>query len=206
MKHKRTRALLAGLLAALTISAALAASAGANPSWKFDGTKLVGTEQILGGAEESAMTVPGMTTTCENFLYEIGISNGGSGGEGELEEVPLFNCGTDGVCEVESISAEGLPWSTSLTSVSGAPYILINGVNVGIVYSGEECVIEGFLVEVTGSAGGSINNTTESATFNASTLKATGTTLEAFGEPIEWIGVFPTEAFEWHREDAISAS
>jgi hypothetical protein len=206
MNRKATSAFLGALLVVIATSAVLAGSASAAPQWKFEGKALEGTETILGGAEESSMTVPGMTTTCENFLYNVAISNSGGAGKGSLGEVPLYNCSTDGVCEVEAINAEKLPWSTELTSVSGTNYVVIKGVHVGILYSGEECVLEGFLVEVEGSAGGSVNNSTESATFNAATLKATGTELTAFGEAIEWNGVFPTEAFQWHRNQALTAS
>ena len=77
---------------------------------------------------------------------------------------------------------------------------------VGIHYDGIECALGETLVTVTGSAGGLINNTAETATFNASTLSATGTVAESPLEKIEWNGVFPTEAFQWHREQAISVS
>ena len=55
-------------------------------------------------------------------------------------------------------------------------------------------------------AGGLIDNATETATFGPSSFKATGTKLEALGESVEWNGKFPTEAFEWHRGESISAS
>ena len=77
---------------------------------------------------------------------------------------------------------------------------------MAILYAGEKCVLRGTLVTVTGSAGGLINNITETATFNSTTLAATGTVLKALGQKIEWNGVFPTEAFEWHREQALSVS
>ena len=83
---------------------------------------------------------------------------------------------------------------------------MIEGVKVGIYYEGEECVLGETLVIVKGSAGGQISNETESATFSYSTLEATSTELKAFGTKIEWFGVFPTEAFQWHREEAISVS
>ena len=52
------------------------------------------------------------------------------------------------------------------------------------------------LVTVTGSAGGSIDNAKETATFNSSTLSASKTELKALSQKIEWNGVFPTEAFQ----------
>ncbi len=194
-------------LVALLVGVAFTASASAAPAWHFEGKALEGKETILGGAEKSGMTVPGLTTSCENFLYELSVSNSGGTGQGSLTEVPLFNCYTNSsACYVESINAEGLPWSSHLATFSSTPYIVIEGVKVGIYYEGEECVLAETLVNVTGSAGGSISNTTESATFNASTLKASGTSLSASGTPIEWFGVFPTEAFQLHRDQPISVS
>ena len=205
----RTKATAIGTaLAVLALLCALfAASASANPSWEFKEESLTGSEVILGGAYESSMTIPGLTTSCENFLYELTIENEESGGTGELTDMPLFNCYTDGdACTVESIEAEELPWSSHLTTVESNPYIVFEGAKVSILYEGEECVLAETLVPVTGSAGGAIDNGTESATFNAETLEATETELKAFSQPIEWNGVFPTEAFEVHREEAISVS
>lgn len=207
MIQRATGILLRGALAALVVGAVFAGSAGASPGWRFEGKMLEGTETVLGGAEKSGMTVPGMTTTCDNFLYDIAISNSGGTGQGELEEVPLFNCYTDAdACTVEGIEAQSLPWATHLTSVGGSSYIVIEGVHVGILYGGEECVLNGFLVEVEGTAGGRVDNETESAIFDPASFTATGTELTAFGEAIEWNGVFPTEAFEWHREDQLTVS
>src|SRR6188472_877295 len=205
----RTKAkALTGALAALAILAAVfAASAGATPAWKFETKSLEGTEVVLGGAIESSMTVPGLTTKCENFLYKLTIENASGTGKGSLTEMPLFNCTTNSsACTVETIGAEKLPWASHLTTVSTTPYIVIEGVKVGILYGGEECVLGETLVTVTGSAGGSIDNAKETATFNASTLSASKTELKALSQKIEWNGVFPTEAFQIHREQAISVS
>jgi hypothetical protein len=207
--NRRARHLFGALaLVALLATAAFAGVANAAPAWKFQEKTLEGSEVILGGAEESGLTVPGLTTTCDNFLYELSVSNSGGTGQGSLTDLPLYDCYTDSnACTVESIAAEGLPWSSHLTNVSTTPYIVIEGVKVGIFYEGEECVLGETLVYVKGSAGGQISNETQSATFNASTLKATGTELKALGTtPIEWFGVFPTEAFQWHREQALSVS
>jgi len=205
----RTKAkALTGALAALAILAAVfAASAGATPAWKFETKSLEGTEVVLGGAIESSMTVPGLTTKCENFLYKLTIENASGTGKGSLTEMPLFNCTTNSsACTVETIGAEKLPWASHLTTVSTTPYIVIEGVKVGILYGGEECVLGETLVTVTGSAGGSIDNAKETATFNASTLSASKTELKALSQKIEWNGVFPTEAFQIHREQALSVS
>lgn len=206
--NRKARHLFGALaLVALLACSAFASSAAATPAWNFEETPLEGSEVILGGAEDSGMTVPGLTTTCENFLYELSIENSGGSGEGSLTDVPLYDCYTDSdACFVESAEAQELPWSTHLAEVSTTPYIVIEGVKVGIYYEGEECVLGETLVYVKGSAGGEISNETESATFNNSTLEASGTELKVGKTQVEWFGVFPTEAFQWHREEAISVS
>jgi hypothetical protein len=206
MNKARHAFVLAALVASLA-GAAFATSASAAPAWNFNKEALSGSEVILGGAEKSGLTVPGLTTTCDNFLYELSISNSGGTGQGSLTELPLFNCYTNSkYCTVGSIKAETLPWSSHLTNVESKPYIIIEGVKVGIYYEGASCVLNETLVTVKGSAGGSISNETESATFNATTFKATGTELKASGTKSEWFGYFPTEAFQLHREQAISVS
>ena len=208
MNRKAISTSVGAALAALAIlSAVFAASAGAAPAWKFEGKSLEGSETVLGAALESSMTIPGLTTKCENFLYKLTVKNEAGTGKGSVTEVPLFNCTTNSsACSVKTIAAESLPWAAKLTAISTSNYIIIEGVKVAILYAGVECVLGGTLVTVTGSAGGLIDNTKETATFNASTLTATGTTLKALGQKIEWNGVFPTEAFEWHREQALTVS
>jgi hypothetical protein len=206
MRTKAT-AIGAALVVLAVLCAMFATSASAAPAWKFEAKSLEGSEVVVGGALESSLTIPGLTTKCENFLYKLTIKNEAGTGKGEVTEVPLYNCTTDSpVCAVEKIGAEKLPWLSKLITVSTSPYIIIEGVRVGIRYSGLECAVSETLVTVSGSAGGLINNTTETATFNESTLTATGTSLKALSTKIEWNGVFPTEAFQWHREQAISAS
>lgn len=206
MKRKTTR-ILGGLFAALAISAAFAATAMAGPAWNFAGKSLEGSETIMGGAYESSMTIPGLTTKCEDFLYKLTIKNEAGTGKGELTEMPLYTCTTDSpACAVKTIGAETLPWPAHLSKVETSNYIVIEGAKVGITYSGKECVLKGIAVKVTGTAGGLLDNTAETATFNSSSFKATKTELRALESPIEWIGVFPTEAFEWHREQALTVS
>lgn len=206
MRTKQT-ALGAALAALALLCALFAATASATPAWKFEGKALEGKETILGGALSSSMTIPGMTTTCENFLYKLGIKNETGTGKGEVTEVPLYNCTTSTKnCTVTSIGAEKLPWASHLATFTPSNYVVIEGVRVSVLYGGEACVLNETVVPVTGSAGGVVNNETETATFNATTLSASKTELKALGTKIEWNGVFPTEAFEWHREQAISVS
>jgi hypothetical protein len=206
MRTKK-RAIGAALAALAVLCAMFASTASAAPAWKFEAKALEGTEVVLGGAIESSMTIPGLTTKCENFLYKLTVENASGTGKGSLTEMPLYNCTTNSkFCSVEKIGAEKLPWASHLTTVGTAPYIIIEGVKVGILYAGESCVLGETLVTVTGSAGGSIDNTAETATFNASTLSASKTELKALSQKIEWNGLFPTEAFQWHREQALSVS
>ena len=206
MRTKAT-AIGAALAALAVLCAMFATTASAAPAWKFEAKALEGSEVVLGGALDSSLTIPGLTTKCANFLYKLTIENASGTGKGSLTEMPLFNCTTNSsACTVDKIGAETLPWASKLTTVSTTNYIIVEGVKVGILYGGEECVLGETVVTVTGSAGGSIDNTTETATFNASTLTATGTTLKAAGQKIEWNGLFPTEAFQWHREQALSVS
>jgi hypothetical protein len=205
MRTKRIKVILGGMLAVLALSSVFAASAGAAPAWKFNGTALTGKEDILGAAVSSSLTVPGMTTTCEHFLYNMSIENSGGTGKGSITELPLYECHTSTpICTVTAIGANKLPWPTKLVTVSSKNYLVVEGVNVSIVYGGEECALGETEVIVSGTAGGLVDNTTETATFNAASFSATGSKLKVGGTAIEWNGVFPTEGFEWHREQAIS--
>ena len=206
-KHSR-RAAHALLLAALALmlSAAFASSASAAPAWKFNGKALEGEETVLGGAEKSGLTMWGFTTTCDNFLYEVDIKNEGGTGKGNITSLPLFNCYTNSTCTVEAIEAEAFPWPSELKTVSTSNYLVVKNVNVWVLYGGWFCPLWGSWVHVTGTAGGLIDNATETATFSSSSFKATGTELKSLGESVEWNGKFPTEAFEWHRGEAISVS
>lgn len=206
MNTKRARAFLAGLLAATALCAFLAAGASAAPVWKFNGEELKTTETLLGGAEKSGLSMWGMTTTCDNFLYKVDIWNKEGTGQGNVTDLPLFNCYTNTTCTVEAIEAESFPWPAKLSTVSTSNYLTVKGVDVWILYGGWFCPVWGWWVNVTGSAGGLVSNATESATFSTSSFKATGTTLSAFGEPVEWNGFFPSEGFGWNREEALSVS
>lgn len=207
MTRKTTRVFGRGLILTLLASAALAASASAGPVWNFEAKELTGSETIVGAAIDSSLTLPGLTTKCANFLYKVSINNKESKGEGKVTELPLFNCTTNSkYCTVEAIGAQELPWATNLSKVETNNYIIINGVKVAITYAGELCALGETTAFVKGTAGGLIENATETATFNSSSFTATKTELKALGGKAEWQGVFPTEAFEWHREQALTVS
>lgn len=207
MKRNRKSVFLRGFFAAAIASMALAGSAAASPAWNFAGKSLEGSETVMGAAIDSSMTIPGLTTKCQNFLYKLTIKNEAGTGKGSLTEMPLYTCTTDSeFCTVKSIGAETLPWPAFLSKVETTNYITVENVKVGIVYEGAECAVGGLLVRVTGKAGGRIDNTAETATFDSASFKATKTELKALNSAIQWQGVFPTEAFEWHREQALTVS
>lgn len=207
MNLNKTRIFLGGLLAAMMLSAAFAGSALAGPQWKFDGEALGEAETIVGAAEESSLEITGLVTTCDNFLYEINIDNEGGTGGGEVTDLPLFNCYTDSPwCTVEGIEGEAFPWSAGLEETGGKNYVVISGVQVSVVYGNPFCSLYETEVEVTGTAGGRLDNESESATFDDASFEATETELEVFGNGVDWDGFFPAEAFEWHREEALTVS
>lgn len=207
MIRKTKSIFLLGAFAALVASMAFASVASAGPAWKFEGKELVGTEVIVGGAEHSSMALPGLVTDCENFLYKLTVSNSAGTGKGEVTELPLYNCTTDSeACAVKTIAAQTLPWPAVLKTVATKHYIVIEAIKVAIQYSGVECALGGVTAVVKGTAGGLIDNTTESATFNSESFTATGTKLTALSSKVDWKGFFPTEAFQWNREKALSVS
>ena len=208
MNLKAKSILLRGVVAALLASSVFAASASAAPAWKFNGESLTGSETILGAAIDSSLTVPGLTTKCANFLYKVKIENVSGTGKGSVNELPLYDCTTSSpaVCTVKTITPETFPWPVGLLTVSSTHYIKIEGVKVSIVYDGEECILGGMTVKVTGTAGGRIDNTAETATFDSSSFTATATELKALSQKILWQGIFPTEAFQWKREQALTVS
>lgn len=202
MKTRKLSVLVALVVVAFA-SVTMTAIAGAAPVWKFNGTELSGKETIVGAAVSSKLTIPGATTVCADFLYNVKISNTSGEGKGEVTELPLFECTASGSCTVQSIAAEKLPWPAHLTTISGKDYLIIEDVRVGIKYSGSLCALSGSLTVVKGSAGGVVENSEQRATFDKETLATTKTELKVGSTAVEWEGVFPTEAFESHREQTL---
>jgi hypothetical protein len=197
MNLSSTRIFLASVLAASMASAAFAGAAGATPAWFLGGTELEGEEAIFGGAPpNSDTTVPGLTITCNGFLQMTISNNAEEVGEGEVTDLPLANCLTDSTsCTVAAAEAEELPWPSELmTPGGGANYIVVEEVEFGVLFAGEECVLNELLVPFKGSAGGLYDNETETVTFNEASFEATGTELTAFKMPVKWSGVFPMRA------------
>lgn len=185
--RKSAGALALGTIVGLLWAASFASSASA-VAWKFNSTALTGSETLVSHALEGSISFPGLTTTCKPFVYVMTISNSGGAGKGSITEVPLSNCSTSSkACTVAAISVKALPWTTKLTTVTTSNYLIIEGFKLGILYAGAECVLDGTEVVIKGTAGGLINNGTESVTFSAASFTATGTSL---GMGTEWNGSF----------------
>jgi hypothetical protein len=186
--------LLGGIVAALAASAALASAASASPSWKLNGTPLGGPETVTGSAVSSSLTLPGLTTTCD-YSYKMTISNNLGTGEGKITELPIVKCSTNSkACTVAAAAAEGLPWSVHAKTIGTGNYIIVEGVKIGILYAGEECVLNETLLRYKGSAGALFNNANSTFTFSPANFTATGTELKALGASVQWNGVFSTNA------------
>lgn len=195
------------LVAIVAFTLGAAATASASPAWKFNGSELSSPETLVGAATSSSMTIPGVTTECNHFLYNMTISDSGGKGKGEVTELPLFECTTKTAgCTVASIEAKKLPWPTHLLSAWGNNYLVIENVDVEVIYAGSLCAYAGIPITVSGSAGGIVENSTESATFDNETMIASGTGLWVGFSWVEWNGFFPSEAFQTHREQSLSVS
>ena len=195
------------LISAMAFALGTTATASASPAWKFNGSELSSSETLVGAATSSSMTIPGVTTECKHFLYNMKISDSGGKGKGEVTELPLFECTTKTAgCTVASIEAKKLPWPTHLASAWGNNYLIIENVDVEVTYGGSACAYAGIPITVSGSAGGIVQNSTETATFDNETMIASGTGLWVGFSWVEWNGVFPSEAFQTHREQSLSVS
>jgi hypothetical protein len=208
MSKKATRALILGaLLAAALISAGLAEGAAASPTWRFNGVELSGSESIQGDAIVGSFTIPTLTTTCKKTHYEMTISNVAGVGKGSVTGLTFSNCTTsEEPCTVKTIGAEKLPWAAHLVKIGASNYVVVEGIKIGIVYAGPECVLGGLLVAITGTAGGLYDNPTETFTFNATNFEATKTALKALSSKATWNAVFSTEALGFYAGEPLTVS
>lgn len=180
MKKKRAIwTTVAGVVAALTASAALAATASAG-QWKFNGTTLVGSETVTAETAKSSLALKGLTTSCKATVG-LTISNSGGKGTATVSSVSLSGCGTDGVCTVENASAKALPWSATTSTIGGSPYVTIAGFNEEFLYGNELCAVEGWTFAYKGSVGGQFDNSSSSLLFDAASEAATGSKVTTFG-------------------------
>jgi hypothetical protein len=196
-----------GLLVSLVVIAASAAAAPVAGAlvWKFNGTKLTGSETVVGAAVDGSLGIPGAAIECKHTLLNQQIANSPNA-EGEITEAPFFECSTSSPCTVESIEAEKLPWPEHAVAIASAAsssrYVVIEGIHIGIVYGGVLCSLAG-TVEVKGSAGGLFDNVTSSLKFDKATMATTGTALKAGATSVEWNTEFLMEAFGSHAGEKL---
>jgi hypothetical protein len=180
MRKRMTWMSIISVVAALTVTAAMASTASA-AAWRFGGTELTGSETVVAETAASNLTLPGLTTTCKASIA-MTISNSGGKGTASVESMSLSGCGTNGVCTVVSATAPGTPWSGSTQVVGGNSYLVVSGFSNKILYGGELCAIEGWTINYKGSIGGLFDNSTSKLIFNEASAAATGSSLKSIGE------------------------
>lgn len=195
MPERRRPAIFLSVLVAAMLAATVTASvASASPEWHFNGTLLsYGTQEtVTAEATAASLTVPGLTTTCEPFVFELKVENLlGGPGVGEVTGVPLTSCHTNSAfCTVETAAAEDLPWPVHLTTIGGEHYFVIEGIKISFLYGGELCALGETVVTIKGSAGGLVNDSTHTVTFNSTTMATVGAQLKALGQKVELKGTF----------------
>jgi hypothetical protein len=200
MQSRKKIALLASV-AVVALSGVAASAASAKPAWKFLGVELKGVEKVAGVASPSSLSLPGVTVTCQHLAFVMNIWNVGAVGRAELTELWPFECTTSNPhCILESFEAKKVPWPGHAVAVGANNYLVIEGVDIGMVFGGSLCALSG-LVEVKGTAGGLFANS--ALEFNKATFEATATVLKLGAAKVEWTGLFLMEAFEWHREQTL---
>lgn len=202
MGKRACTVLLCAVLTGCALASAFTAGASASPAWRFPGSPLLGSETIVGKAAESRLEFPGLTTKCE-LSYAMTIFNNAGIGKGEITELQLKNCTTNGTaCAVESASAK-TPWPLHLATVEEKNYVILEKVRFDLAYSGEECALSETPITITGTAGGLLDNTNSTITFNALNFAKTGTELKLSKTSVEWICVLTTEATGVHKGQAL---
>lgn len=181
MRKRGALMVIAGVVAALSLSAVMASAAGASPVWRFGGEALSGSETVTATTTASNLTFPGMTTTCEATIG-MTISNAGSAGVASVESMNLSGCHTQFEnCSVEEASAPGLPWSGRTQLAGGSSYLVIEGFDNEILYGNELCAVEGLAIPYRGSVGGLFDNSASKLIFNEASAEATGSSLKSIG-------------------------
>lgn len=194
LKRRRTNIFLSILFGVLLTTAAAANSAVASPEWHFNGTLLpyMTQETVTAEATEASLTIPGLTTTCKPFIFELEVENLlGGPGVGKVTGAHLDNCYTASkYCTVDSATAEKLPWPVHLTTIGSEHYFVIEGIKISFLYGGEECALDGTFVQVKGAAAGLVDDSTHTVTFDSASMKAVEAQLKALGLAIQFEGTF----------------
>lgn len=205
VRRRAGYALLVTLVLAL-LCVAGAATAEATPLWKFDGHLLVGSETVLAKATDERFGVPGVPTECAHATMVLEITNDSvsvSGGSARVKEFLNEDCTSGSVCHVERFEAKKLPWPGHLATVVAKNYLVLEGMEIEVLYGGPECAFAETPVTIKGSAGGVIESATETITFNKASESATGTTLKVGATTVEWDALFVTEAQGAHKGEAL---
>jgi hypothetical protein len=191
MRRSAGYVVLAALVLVL-LGAHGAPGADAASVWKLDGHPPAGTETIVARAVDEQFVIPGVTTECAHATMVLEIVSGST----EVEEFLSEGCTTaaGSKCHVERFKAKKLPWPAHRVTVTGKEYLVLEDVHIEARYSGAECALAGEALIVKGSAGGLIENTTETITFNKAAEAATGTSLKVGASSVEWDALFATEA------------
>jgi len=202
MKKRAVRISLTSLVVALTAGAAFASAASAEPVWQFEGQPLVGTETVTAVAEESSLSIGGLTTTCEASA-ELTIENVGGVGEATFEDLDLSGCVTDGVCTVEEATAEGLPWSAGTTTFGSDSFVVTDDFHVEFLYGNELCAAEGWTFPYTGTAAGVFDNGSSTLEYDATT----GSSITTIGKTkATYDAEFDVEATGAHEGETLTLS
>jgi hypothetical protein len=180
-------------VAAATFTAFTVASASSTPKWYVGGSELKTTETIGGLAEPSDLTVAGVSTKCQHSYYVAKIFNSGELGKGEVTNLPLYECSANANCTLAKLEPTKLPWKMHTVYEESKPYLVIEGMTLVTEYTGSSCAIKG-KGEVTGSAGGLVENSTHKTVFSAASAKATGASLKAGTASVEFTGSYTVEA------------
>jgi len=195
------------LALAVLLSATWASGASAAPAWKFGGVELSEPEAIAGGSTNSALSIPGITTSCKRFPYDMTVFNEASTARGEITEAAPDECSTNTTCEIESLTAEGFPWKlhgvTLKVESKLVNYVVIEGIRISVLYVGDECALDEILVTYTGSAAGKYDSTTGTFTLSAVNSNAAGAQMKALGSSAQFTGVFSTEALGLHSGEVL---
>jgi hypothetical protein len=177
----------------------------AAPVWKFDGHLLTGAETVLAKAIDEQFKIPGLPTECAHATMVLEITNGSVsiGGTAKVKEFVNEGCTAGSICRVERFEAKKLPWPGRLVTAGGKDYLVLEGMEIEVLYGGAECAYAEVPVIVKGSAGGLIENSTETITFNKASESATGTTLKVGASAVEWDALFVTEAQGAHKGEGL---
>lgn len=183
--------MLPGLFVVLACSGLFASAAQASPIWLLNASPLSSPKTVTGAASNGYFEFTGMVTTCSTTSLKMEIENINMTGEGEVTDVAFSGCSTNTKCTVDAIGPENLPWPLHLETISSVDYVIVEAIDIVVVYGNPECVLYETEVVIDGSAGGLFTGgSPASLAFNPSSLANSGTELLTFGNGIDWSATF----------------